>query len=451
MRGIYRLVLGASVSFLLLAGAPERAAAIVPYVAPPYWCTTNYYVGPNGHDWNGGSSAAPWLTISHAVSALSRSPHPGVCVNVAPGTYTESLYLSNMSGGWDAPNGYLVFRSSIFHGATIKLPYANIYSDGGTVAIQYSHHIIFDGFNVTGYPNVPYAGVHGLFASHSHHIKWINNNVHDVGGGGIITSYSDYIYAQGNVIYNTSCCYIHGASAISDWDAVAVDSNPGFHNVFSNNVIFSNAEGADGRRHTEGHGIALDTFRLGPAGSYPATTLIENNLIYNNGGAGIILYYSNNATIRNNTVYHNRRDQTFQYPGADVAVVNSSRVIAVNNIIDTDISANKDILSIQDQTYDYTNIGNVWIRNLTFNGFPGQPSVGNFSQYKMGTPITAANGNILGSNPYFVSPGIDFHLHSWSPAVGKGTAAYGVPVRDIELKLRTNVIDLGAFAVNTAQ
>src|SRR5579883_1826335 len=405
MRGIYRLVLGASVSFLLLAGAPERAAAIVPYVAPPYWCTTNYYVGPNGHDWNGGSSAAPWLTISHAVSALSRSPHPGVCVNVAPGTYTESLYLSNMSGGWDAPNGYLVFRSSIFHGATIKLPYANIYSDGGTVAIQYSHHIIFDGFNVTGYPNVPYAGVHGLFASHSHHIKWINNNVHDVGGGGIITSYSDYIYAQGNVIYNTSCCYIHGASAISDWDAVAVDSNPGFHNVFSNNVIFSNAEGADGRRHTEGHGIALDTFRLGPAGSYPATTLI----------------------------------------------VNSSRVIAVNNIIDTDISANKDILSIQDQTYDYTNIGNVWIRNLTFNGFPGQPSVGNFSQYKMGTPITAANGNILGSNPYFVSPGIDFHLHSWSPAVGKGTAAYGVPVRDIELKLRTNVIDLGAFAVNTAQ
>src|SRR5579885_362084 len=423
----------------------------LPHMAPPYTCSINYYVAPNGSDSNAGTSAAPWQTISQAIAALSNgSPHPGVCVNIAPGTYTEGLYLANLNGGWDAPSGYLVFRSTSLHGATLQEPYANL-ADYPNVSIQYSRFVIFDGFEVRGYPNIPKSGAHALLAVYSHHIKWINNIIHDVGGGGIISSYSDYIYAQANVIHNTSCCYIHGASAISDWDAVAVDSNPGFHNVFSNNVIFSNAEGADGRRHTEGHGIALDTFRLGPAGSYPATTLIENNLIYNNGGAGIILYYSNNATIRNNTVYHNRRDQTFQYPGADVAVVNSSRVIAVNNIIDTDISANKDILSIQDQTYDYTNIGNVWIRNLTFNGFPGQPSVGNFSQYKMGTPITAANGNILGSNPYFVSPGIDFHLHSWSPAVGKGTAAYGVPVRDIELKLRTNVIDLGAFAVNTAQ
>lgn len=438
--------------YALSVSAPEFAKAWPwPYVAPPYTCGTNYYVAPTGNDSNSGSSAAPWRTISRAIAVLSNgSPKPGVCVNVAPGTYTESLYLYNLNGGWDAPNGYLVFRSSTLRGATLQEPYADIYSRPN-VAIHNSRYVIFDGFHVKGY-RVPYAGASAFQAMNSHHIKFINNIVHDVGGAGIVSIYSDYVYAQANIVYYTSCCSSSGVSGINYYAPVATDQNPGFHNVISSNIVFGNSEGASGRRpHTEGHGIALDKFRFGPAGPYPAKTLVENNLVYENGGAGIVLFYTDNVTIRNNTAYHNRRDPLIPNGEAEITVINSSHVTGVNNVTVADISSNPNILSIQDQTTDRTNIGNVWKNNLTFNGRAGQSSVGDFAEYGMGTPITAANGNILGADPRFVDPVTEFRLLSTSPAIGKGTAAYGVPALDLANNVRSWSVDMGAYAFNVAR
>ena len=45
------------------------------------------------------------------------------------------------------------------------------------------------------------------------------------------------------------------------------------------------------------------------AGNYPFTTLVENNLVYGNGGKGIQVFLSDNVTIRNNTAYFNNRDK----------------------------------------------------------------------------------------------------------------------------------------------
>jgi hypothetical protein len=434
-----------------LLSAPQAASASpVPYVAPPYTCVTNYYVDPNGKDTNNGSAGAPWKTVSGAVNKLSTgASHPGVCVNVNPGTYTESIYLGNLNGGWDGPQGYLVFRSSALHAATLQEPYANIWSKHN-VTVSRSRYVIFDGFTVVGY-TVPYAGVDGLLAMESHHVKFLNNIVHDIGGSGIGSVYSDYVYVQGNTVYNTACCNTSGTSAIDYWAPVAVDSNPGYHNVISSNIIYNNSEGSDGRSpHTEGHGIMLDAFRLGPAGSYPGYTLIENNLSYNNGGAGINLYYTNNVIIHDNTVHHNWRDRLMGYNGGDITVLNSSHVIGVNNIAVTDITTNSKLLSIWDQTWDHTNTGNVWANNLAFNGNSGQPSVSTFNVYGMGTAIIAANGNILGKNPLFVNPaGSNFTLQAGSPAIGRGTPASGVPVLDLAGHRRsTTIIDMGAFAYN---
>jgi parallel beta-helix repeat protein len=423
-----------------------------PHVAPPYICVTNYYVAPNGSDSNSGTSAAPWQTVSGAITHLSTgTAHPGVCVNVNPGTYVQSLYLSGVNGGWDGPHGYLVFRSSVLHAATLQEPYANIWTSQGNVAVQNSQFVIFDGFDVRGFPQVPYAGAYGLEAMNSHHIKFLNNIVHDLGGFGIGSIHSDYIYTQGNVIYGTSCCGSTGASAVAYWEPVAVDTNAGFHNVISSNIIYNNSEGVDGRKyHTEGHGISLDSFRLGPAGNYPAATLIENNLVYSNGGIGINVYYSDNATVRNNTVFDNLRDPLFSYSSGDIAAINSSHLVGVNNIIVTNITTNSKILSIWDQTWDHTNIGNVWANNLTFNGNPGQPSVSTFNVYGLGTAITAANGNILGSDPLFVNaPAGGFTLQNASPAIGHGRATYGVPALDLAGNVRSSTaVDIGAFAFN---
>jgi parallel beta-helix repeat protein len=454
--------LAAAVSDLGLLSVPEPAAAQragaahywaingttnpVPYVVPPYTCTTNYYVAPNGNNANPGTSGAPWQTISGAVNNLSASStQAGTCVNIAPGTYTESIYIgANLVGGSDTPAGYLVFRSSTLHGATLQEPYANI-GNGATVFIQSSRFIIFDGFEVTGYANVPFAGAGGLVAYGSHHVKFLNNIVHEIGGAGIGSIHSDYISVQGNVVYDTSCCEVDGASAIDFWAPQALDTSPGFHNVISNNIAFNNSEGADGRPvHSEGHGIMLDNFRLD---GYTGATLIENNLCYGNGGFGISLYYSNNVTIRNNTSFDNERASLLGFTGSDIFVGNSSNVIGVNNIAVTNITANSKIRSIWDQTWDHTNQGNVWANNLTFDGNPGDPSVSKFGP-GYGTQISAANGNILGLDPLFGNvPAAGFTLQDASPAIGAGTAAYGVPVLDLAGNVRsTTVIDIGAFA-----
>ncbi len=458
-----KAVLASSAICLLFpAAGAQRAAAgpywgvngtsyTAPYIAPPYTCVTNYYVAPNGSDSNNGTSSAPWKTISRAIAVLSNgSPQGGVCVNAAPGTYTESLYISQLSGTADAPTGYLVFRSQNLHAATLQEPLANIASYAGNAVIQNASFIIFDGFNVTGYPYIAMAGADGFQVLNSHHIKFLNNIVHDVGGAGIASIYSDYVSAYGNVIYDTACCDSSGVSAIDYFEPVASDNNPGFHNVVSSNIIFNNAEGADGRSpHTEGHGIALDRFRNGPSGSYPGFTLIENNLIYNNGGAGIILYYSNNVTMRNNTVFDNFRDPLITAPAGDISVLNSSYVTGVNNIAVSNPTTNSRILSIWDQTWDKTNIGNVWANNLTFNGTPGQPATGLFAKYNLGTPITAANGNILGADPMFTNPPMGiFSLSAASPGIGKGTNAYGVPASDLPGNIRPAATDIGAFAFN---
>jgi serralysin len=222
--------------------------------------------------------------------------------------------------------------------------------------------------------------------------------------------------------------------------------------VISRNIVFNNSEGADGRSpHTEGHGIVLDSFRLGPSGNYTPQTLIENNLVYGNGGIGINIYYSNNITVRNNTVFNNLRDPLLGYASGDIAAVNSSYITGVNNIAVTNITTNSQLLSIWDQTWDHTNIGNVWAYNLTFNGNTGQPSVSTFNLSGTGTAITAANGNILGADPLLVNPSMaEFMLYAKSPAIGRGTKAYGVPALDLPGNTRTSPVDIGAFAYNMA-
>jgi hypothetical protein len=49
-----------------------------------YTCVNNYYVANGGNDRNPGTQAQPFATIQHGDKVAG----PGVCINVAPGTYT---------------------------------------------------------------------------------------------------------------------------------------------------------------------------------------------------------------------------------------------------------------------------------------------------------------------------------------------------------------------------
>jgi parallel beta-helix repeat protein len=85
------------------------------------------------------------------------------------------------------------------------------------------------------------------------------------------------------------------------WRLVWYDQEPGFHNVIRGNLIYDNMNEVG--VHSDGNGIIIDN-----SGDNPPPTLIENNIVFDNGGKGIQVYSAGNVTIRNNSCYHNSKD-----------------------------------------------------------------------------------------------------------------------------------------------
>jgi len=448
-------VAGMSALFAFVGNnAPAGGVPVAPCITPPYTILTNYYVSKTGNDSNNGSTNFPWLTIQHAVNALGAGAHGGVCVNVGNGTYTEAVVGYGVSGSAASPAGYLIFRSKNLHGATVQMPAASATGYNCCFQFNNSSYVIVDGFNLVG-QLVTNSLEKGFGAnrtssasSPSHHFKVLNNIIHDHGGAGIGFTYTDYIDLEGNVIYNCAEYSIYNESGITDWVPVACDQNSGFHNIIADNISFSNKVVYIGNlAHTDGEGIIMDSFRDagGRYGPYEYPSLIENNLVFGNGGGGIEIYNSDYVTVRNNTAYQNFLDtlNTATWRG-DIGAFWASNNVFINNISVADTAVNTYNKAYTDASSDGSNVGNVWKNNLSFNGTAGQPST---LIVNSTSTITAANGNILGSAPLFNSPAKDdFTLQAASPAINTGTTNYDIPAIDLAGSIPANgFVNMGAY------
>lgn len=447
-----------------------------PYISPFYTCVTNYYVSKNGSNSGNGSSANPWYSIGDAINFLSAQGGTlgGVCVNVGPGTYTESVYGYNLSGSADTPTGYFVLRSTTLHGAIIQLqPDSVDYTQG--IYFSGASYIVVDGFVLSGNNAAPDIDGTGIYAAGSsntqctaHHIRIFNNISYGWGGGGIGAQMEDYFDEEGNVVYNTSNTSVWGTSAIGAYEPVAFDSGTWststmdsasvqYHQIFRLNVAYNNAEVNIGTNtHYDGNGISLDT--LNPNGSdyngYAQQTLIDSNLSFDNGGGGIVTggYGASYMTVRNNTAFNNYIDaqnpSTGHGDNSLAGFVSSHDNLVVNNIGVNDPNAepaNYALIDVGIGPAADENTSETWDNNLSFDGTPGQASI-----YLSNTTatITAANGNLLGTNPLFANYlSGNFALQSTSPAIGAGTASYGVAAIDLAGNPRTSngKVDIGAY------
>lgn len=429
-----------------------------PHIAAPYTCATNYYVSKTGNDANNGSMGMPWLTISHAVAVLNGQggTHGGVCINVGDGIYPESVNAGALSGSSDTPTGYFVLRAAHPHGAIIQVPPGlPDYSDG--IRFLNAKYIVIDGFTIIGHivtsGNRDGGGIvtfgDSAAINRSHHLKILNNIVHDVGGSGLASQHADYWVVAGNVVYNTSNTSTWGVSAINDYHPVASDNDAGFHIVVRDNISFNNAEVNIDNPHWDGNGITLDDFNGSPKSetgfqAYRQKSLVENNLCFGNGGAGFLTGGSGSSyvTVRNNTCFDNYLDrQNTATVRGEIAIENSHDMVVVNNICVANPTANAHNRAFVDDGRG--NVNNVWHNNLSFSGSPGDASI---LCSNSPSTITAANGNILGSDPLFVNMKAgDLRLQSGSPAVGKGTTAYGVPLDDLAGRTRLGTPTIGAY------
>ena len=419
-----------------------------PTPEPPttsYTCLQRYYVSTSGSNTAAGTSSSPWRTINHALFGRSA----GDCVVVKPGTYTETVWWTGGGGSSDTASGYVALISEQLHQAKLRAPQGS-YS---TLNMR-NHYTLVDGFDVVG------GDGHGVDIEGAHHVKVLNMKAHDSGGSGISAQKGEYFTFEGNTVYGNAATNGYQTSGISIYWARPISGNTsdmGFRNVLRNNISFDNIESAAiTGEHTDGNGIIIDDFQhtqytqSPPQIPYPYRTLVENNLVYGNGGKGIQVTWSDHVTVRHNTAYFNNRDNL--NPGTwrgEITNQQSSDNVYVNNVTYADPGVNSNNVGLGNFAYSsYTNQGVVFRNNLTYQGVAGQTSArseGNASA------ITAAQGNLLGVNPRFVAPSLtataNFRTQMTSAVIDAGTTAYGTPQDDLDGSTRPqgSGYDLGAY------
>jgi len=258
---------------------------------------------------------------------------PADTVMVKPGTYTEQVTMSR-SG---SPDGYITLKSEVPGEALIRPP-QGAYS---TVLLR-ANYLTVDGFDLVGGTG------HAIDAENVHHTAVRNNTVHDSGGSGIQYNYSEFITIDGNVAYNNASTNGYQTSGISIYQSRNITGDTatqGFRTIVRNNVSHDNVESVKiGGEHTDGNGIIIDDFQSTQTSGFPNytyPTLVENNLVYQNGGKGIQVTWSDNVMVRNNTAWHNNLDNlnhgTWR---AELSNQQSSNNTWINNIAVADPNVN---------------------------------------------------------------------------------------------------------------
>lgn len=410
-----------------------------------YSCSRNLYVAKNGDDSNLGTSLdQPYKTINAATTRGDLKA--GDCINVLPGVYTESVSLRN-GGNSASATGYVVLRSSTPQAAKLVSPEN---SADPTVGLG-SNYLVVEGFDVRGALG---SGLDACISKGKHHIAILNNVVHDAGESGISMCWGDYFHIEGNVSYNNASTNLYQGSGISIYEAQKFDDGPGFHITVRNNIAYGNhvtfdcaSNGKTSACHTDGNGIIIDDFHnsqtAGNAINYAPATLVENNLVFNNGGAGIQVYLSDNVTVRNNTAYFNSTDTNNNATWR----AEMSNSFGANNLWVHNIAVPNPAISLLNVAYQnvsiapYVNPGVVWNNNMADGAGAGG----------LIRVDTAGAFTVLESNPLFMAPSIDpmvadFRLQSTSPARAAGEAITSPNPDNLNGRLRsTSAPDLGAY------
>ena len=387
---------------------------------------TTYYVSSSlGNKSNSGTSASlPLATIQQAADKVQ----PGDKVEVMAGTYsvdaaTGYVLATSRSGTAAAP---IVYEG--YNGARpiISLP------SGGVAAIQINaSYVTISGFELVGNAQSVNLSQAQTLAAQSgsnsnrtliasgivvnwngnkdiaHHVSILNNIIHDFPGNGIGTNKSDYITVKGNTVYNNANYSPYGNSGISIYGSHDVDTVTGYKNFITNNVMYNNRQlvnsYAIGRSSiTDGEGLLIDDNSNDQTDNvqYKGSTLVANNIAYNNGSAGLGAYASSNVDFLYNTAYNNDPNGVH---GGQIATTRLKGGVIENNIAYAGSGSN-DIL------VDGTNSGVTEDYNVVFGG-----------------RSTASGSHDIRSDPKFTNASsANFSLQAGSPAIGSANPAYTI-------------------------
>lgn len=301
-----------------------------------------------------GSGERPFRTIQGALEQAA----PGWRILVRSGEYPEAIELPKKRSG--SPDAWLVLESEFTHGARIRPP------ETAPAAFDLrADYVEFHGFDITSPGSGPCISLDGF----SKHQRIVENFAHDCGGGGIVAARGDHRWIEGNIIARTSRRNRYQMSGISIWQPSATDHEPGFHNVVRRNISYANDNIQQGAlAASDGNGIIIDDFRhtqfQSRNGPFSFPTLVEDNLVFGNGGSGIRVLLSDGVRVRHNTSYRNQQRVDETSWRGEIMNLHSSNNLFERNIAVADTSAHRENHALFEAGAG--NQGVRWVLNLAY-------------------------------------------------------------------------------------
>ena len=317
---------------------PSAASALPNPPSIPTGSGKQYWVSPSGSDAaNGLSPATAFKTLQRAESVTN----PGDVVNVLPGIYTapnaHDVLQINRGGSeaaWitykAAPGAIIQVSPNNWMGVEVLAPYIivegfEIVGNARNVTMDFALQHANDG-------TIPQTNSYGV-AIEAHHVQILNNKIHDnsghgIGGGG------DYVVISGNNVYGNGnwSPYATGGVSQVQQGAQQFDDAPGYHNFITNNWIHDNVE-LIGNMYanggiTDGNGIIIDSNQSG-ATPYTGRTLISNNVLTNNGAAGVHVFQSAHVDV----FFNVSADNNLNVKEGEIEAAHASDVRMFSNIM----------------------------------------------------------------------------------------------------------------------
>lgn len=313
---------------------------------------TKYYVSGKGNDKNSGrTTSSAFRTIQRAADLTN----PGDTVLIMDGVYKNAyptgtvvdIKRSGRAKAWIRYKAYPGHRPKLQHngwhgiwisnGASyIEINGLEVAGNNGNMTRRYGVSQKYNQSNPLTNGNC--ISIDGTQNGHTHHIRILNNKVHDCGGGGISATESDYVTIENNEVFNNAWYSVYGCSGISllnNWNS---DNNQNYKMFVTRNRVYNNQMLVPWMRNgkiQDGNGIIIDRAMNKQKGSrlspYRGRTLIADNITYKNGGGGIHTFQSENIDIVYNTSYLNNQSPEIAY--GQISVNDSNNINVLNNIL----------------------------------------------------------------------------------------------------------------------
>lgn len=302
-----------------------------------YYVRGSYAGCSDGSD--GRSPANAFCTIDHAASVAVA----GDIVFVGAGTYNEIITIANSgsqgspimffadrTGAYTGDGGTITVDGS----TTAAFYFPNAYGGGAETGKDY---IIIDGFRIIGSDNAVYAG-HGSDYNIIRNNEITNNlnglTLASFWGNGSYAGSKGWVIENNDIHQNTRGIWFASGRYIDTvvWNNKLYDNDYGIVATDGGNSGFEPADNV-----TIEHNEIYDNLNEGIFSHVWFDGTFHNNHIYDNGGAGFYVPYRANSTpevitFRNNTVRNNAGDGLLFGNKTNRGALNSSSVIE-NNII----------------------------------------------------------------------------------------------------------------------